>query len=97
MLAEVRPQRCHLAAEHAIEQAATFLLLPRLPAQQWRIQVAPTVFLRTYRALAEQAVEQGADGFLVPVGGLQQRGDDVFGGLRCPVATAPPSPGFQRR
>jgi len=77
----MRQQRRYLAAKHAVEQAATFALLPVCTAQQRRIQIAPAILLGAYCTLAEQAIEQGLDGFFVPAGGLKQGRDDLFGSL----------------
>jgi len=81
MVAEMCEQRGHLTAKYAVEQAATFALLPVLATQQRRIQIPPAVLFGAHRTLAEQAIEQGLDGFFVPAGWLKQRRNDLFRSL----------------
>jgi hypothetical protein len=83
VFAEVREQRGELAAEHAVEQAAAFVLLPIRALQQRRVEIAPAILFRAQRAFAKQAVEQCLDGFLVPAAGCTQCRDHFLGTLRC--------------
>src|SRR5690242_5797200 len=79
---EVGEQGRYASAEYAVEQVATLARLPLLAGEQRTVEVASAVALGAHRRLAEQPVEQGADGLLVPVGGFAQRRDDLFRAAR---------------
>src|SRR6185312_49750 len=67
LLGEVHHQRCHAAAEQAIEQALALLLHVLSACQQGRVEVAATVALGMHRLFPQQAVEQGFHRAFLPV------------------------------
>src|SRR5690606_36315046 len=76
MLGKMRDERRDAATEETVQQALALARQPVLALQHCGVAITSAFSLAQHRALFQQAIEQGLDGWLLPIALRRQCGDN---------------------